>query len=106
GHVNSRTMTSIAYGKLSNGGQTCVPPDYAHVHEDSLEIFMEEYNATVSRFYPNGPDCDDYTSIVNELHYARLQGLLDSARQNGARIIEVGVNSESAKNRTRTLVPT
>ncbi|WP_114225282.1 aldehyde dehydrogenase family protein, partial [Acinetobacter baumannii] len=29
GHVNSRTMTSIAYGKLSNGGQTCVAPDYA-----------------------------------------------------------------------------
>ncbi|KAA5552993.1 aldehyde dehydrogenase family protein, partial [Pseudomonas aeruginosa] len=50
--------------------------------------------------------CDDYTSIVNERHYARLQGLLDSARQNGARIIELGVKSESAKNRTRTLVPT
>lgn len=106
GHVNSRTMTSIAYGKLSNGGQTCVAPDYALVHEDDLEAFIEEYNATVSRFYPNGPDCDDYTSIVNERHYARLQGLLDSAKQNGARIIELGIKPESAKNRTRTLVST
>ncbi|MDW7640061.1 aldehyde dehydrogenase family protein, partial [Klebsiella pneumoniae] len=44
--------------------------------------------------------------MFNERHYARLQGLLDSARQNGARIIELGVKSESAKNRTRTLVPT
>lgn len=54
GHVNSRTMTSIAYGKLSNGGQTCVAPDYALVHEDDLEAFIEEYNATVSRFYQTG----------------------------------------------------
>lgn len=106
GHVNSRTMTSIAYGKLSNGGQTCVAPDYALVHEDDLENFIREYNETVARFYPNGPDCDDYTSIVNERHYSRLQGLIDDARKNGARIIELGVKPESAKNRIRTLVPT
>lgn len=97
GHVNSRTMTSIAYGKLSNGGQTCVAPDYALVHEDDLENFIREYNETVARFYPNGPDCDDYTSIVNERHYSRLQGLIDDARKNGARIIELGVKPESAK---------
>ncbi|OUY06852.1 coniferyl aldehyde dehydrogenase [Acinetobacter populi] len=106
GHVNARTMTSIAYGKLSNGGQTCVAPDYALVHEDDLETFIEEYNATVARFYPNGPDCDDYTSIVNERHYTRLQGLIDDARKNGARVIELGVKPETAKNRARTLVPT
>lgn len=41
GHVNRRTMTSIAYGKLSNSGQTCVAPDYALIHEDDLEDFIQ-----------------------------------------------------------------
>lgn len=104
--VISRMLAANFSIEEVNGGQTCVAPDYALVHEDDLEAFIEEYNATVSRFYPNGPDCDDYTSIVNERHYARLQDLLDSAKQNGARIIELGVKPESAKNRTRTLVPT
>lgn len=106
GHVNSKSITSVAYGKLSNGGQTCVAPDYALVHEDDLEAFIHEYDATVARFYPNGPNCDDYTSIVNERHYTRLQGLIDDARNNGARVIEMGIKPEAAKNRVRTLVPT
>lgn len=99
-------MSSIAYGKLSNGGQTCVAPDYALVHEEDLEDFIQQYNETVTRFYPNGPDCADYTSIVSDRHYARLQGLLDDAREKGARVIEMGAQSESATNRVRTLAPT
>lgn len=106
GHVNQRTMTSIAYGKLSNSGQTCVAPDYALVHEDDLAEFIQQYDATVTRFYPKGPDSEDYTSIVNERHYNRLQGLLDHARENGAQVLEMGVKPESAKDRLRTLTPT
>lgn len=105
GHVNRRTMTSIVYGKLSNSGQTCVAPDYALVHEDDLEDFIQQFNETVTQFYPDGPDCQDYSSIVSERHYARLQGLLDDARQHGARVIEIGVKPESASNRIRTLAP-
>ncbi|MBP8005437.1 MAG: coniferyl aldehyde dehydrogenase [Acinetobacter sp.] len=106
GHVNPRTLKSIAYGKLSNGGQTCVAPDYALVHEDDLEAFIQQYDATVKEFYPNGPETVDYTSIVNERHYTRLQNLIEDAGQNGARIIQVGVIPESANNRQRTLAPT
>ena len=106
GNVNPRTLSSIAYGKLSNGGQTCVAPDYALVHEEDLEAFIKQYNETVTRFYPNGPDCADYTSIVSDRHYARLQGLLDDAREKGARVIEMGTQPESASKRVRTLAPT
>ncbi len=106
GQVNERSMRSIAYGKLSNGGQTCVAPDYALVHEEDVEDFIQQYHATVSRFYPEGPHSNDYTSIVNDRHYDRLQNLLDDARQKGACVIEVGVKPESAANRVRTLAPT
>lgn len=106
GYVNTRTMTSITYGKLSNGGQTCVAPDYALVHEDDLDEFIKQYHSTVAGFYPEGPNCKDYTSIVNDRHFERLTNLIEGARQNGARVIEAGVKPESAKTRLRTIAPT
>ncbi|WP_284041546.1 aldehyde dehydrogenase family protein [Vreelandella olivaria] len=61
-------MDSIVFGKLSNSGQTCVAPDYVLVHEDDLERFIAEYSASVSRFYPQGPTSQDYTSIISDRH--------------------------------------
>lgn len=106
GHVNDRTMANIVFGKLANGGQTCVAPDYALVHEDDLERFIARYSTTVARFYPDGPISSDYTTIVSEKHYERLIGLIKDARLKGAKIIEAGVGPERASNRPRTLAPT
>lgn len=106
GHVDERTMGSIVFGKLSNGGQTCVAPDYALVHEDDLEAFVARFDAMVSRFYPEGPASPDYTSIVSDRHYDRLVGLIEDARRRGARVVETGVRPQRAISRVRTLVPT
>lgn len=106
GHVNARTLGALVFGKLANAGQTCVAPDYAFVHEADVETFIAAYSQMVARFYPQGPTSVDYTSIVNEGHYQRLQALLDDARQKGARIIEVGAQPQTAKERARTLPPT
>jgi len=106
GRVNARTMGSIVFGKLSNGGQTCVAPDYALVHEDDLEAFITQFDTTVRTAYPDGPTSADYTSIVSNGHYTRLKNLIEDARQKGARVVEVGVHPESAARRIRTLAPT
>jgi len=106
GQVHARTMGSIVFGKLSNGGQTCVAPDYALVHEDDLDAFVTQFDATVRASYPEGPTSRDYTSIVSNGHYTRLKNVIDDARQKGARVVEVGVSPESAVRRTRTLAPT
>jgi len=106
GHVNERTMGSIVFGKLSNGGQTCVAPDYALVHDDDLETFVTQFNTMAARCYPEGPTSKDYTSIVSDRHYARLVGLIEDARRRGARLVEAGVRPESATARARTLAPT
>ncbi|MFT3731625.1 MAG: aldehyde dehydrogenase family protein [Hyphomicrobium sp.] len=49
---------------------------------------------------------EDYTSIVNERHYHRLQSLLDEARAKGAKVIEVGEKPETAAGRPHTMAPT
>lgn len=106
GHVNERSMASIVFGKLSNGGQTCVAPDYALIHEDDVELFIKQFDTMVARSYPQGPTGRDYTSIVSERHYQRLVALINQARSRGARVVEAGVRPESARERAHTLAPT
>lgn len=106
GHALDHAATGIAFGKLANGGQICVSPDYALVHEDEVEAFVAAYDKAVSTLYPNGPASDDYTSIINDRHHARLTGLIDDARAKGASIQVVGREAGEAACRPHTLAPT
>jgi coniferyl-aldehyde dehydrogenase len=101
-----RAAASIAFGKLSNGGQICIAPDYALVSEAEIEPFVAAYDKAVRSLYPDGPASSDFTSIINERHYGRLSALVDEARAKGARIIEVGEKPEGARSRPHTLAPT
>ena len=92
-----RAASSIAFGKLANGGQVCVAPDYALVPENDVEAFVAAYDKAVRALYPEGPASDNFTSVINERHYGRLRALLDEARAKGARVIEVGANPETAR---------
>ena len=106
GHSLEHAAQAIAFGKLANGGQTCIAPDYVLVHADAVEPFVEHYDAAVKALYPQGPTGADYTSIVNERHCQRLHALLDDARSNGAQVRQVGVNPGDAGRRAHTIAPT
>jgi len=103
GHPLDQAAAGIAYGKLSNGGQICIAPDYALVHEGEIEAFTAAYDKAVAALYPNGSASDDYTSIINARHFGRLIGLVDDARAKGARILEMGGKPSDA--RFNTLPP-
>ncbi len=105
GHPMKHAATSIAFGKLSNSGQICIAPDYVMVHEEEVELFLNTYDQAVRALYPDGPTGDDYTSIINERQYARLQAMLDDARSKGAKVHEVGVNASEAHRRMHNLAP-
>jgi len=106
GRVQDRTVSAIVWGKLLSGGQTCIAPDYALVHESEVNTFIESYDRLVKAAYPDGPTSEDYTSIVNDQQYAMLLELIDDARTHGARIIEVGHRPGDATRRPHTLAPT
>ncbi|WP_086993415.1 coniferyl aldehyde dehydrogenase [Rhizobium sullae] len=106
GHSLDQAAASIAFGKLLNAGQTCIAPDYALVHENDVESFVGAYDRKVASFYADGPTSEHYTSIINERHHARLQGLIEDAGARGARIIEVGNRPGDASRRPNTLAPT
>jgi coniferyl-aldehyde dehydrogenase len=106
GSVQDRTVSAIVWGKLLSGGQTCIAPDYALVHESEVNTFIESYDRLVKAAYPDGPTSEDYTSIVNDQQYSMLIDLIDDARARGARIIEVGHRPGDATRRPHTLAPT
>jgi coniferyl-aldehyde dehydrogenase len=99
-------VSDIVFGKLLSGGQTCIAPDYALVHESEIEAFVAGYDRLVKAAYPEGPTSKDYTSIVNDKQYSALTDLIDDARRHGARIIEVGHRPDDAARRPHTLAPT
>lgn len=105
GHVNDATASHIAFGKLANAGQTCVAPDYAMVHEDEVDAFRAAYSRAVSTLYPEGPDSADYSSIINDRHFDRLNRLIEDATAKGANILPVGRKSQEAQKRPHTLAP-
>jgi coniferyl-aldehyde dehydrogenase len=78
----------IAYGKLLNAGQTCIAPDYVLVPEKSLQAFAEKVRAHMRRMFGTGPTNRDYTSVISDRHYARLEGLVADAASRGAKILQ------------------
>jgi coniferyl-aldehyde dehydrogenase len=79
----------IAFGKTLNAGQTCVAPDYVLVPRERLDAFADAYRRAVHRFYPRLTDNPDYSAIINERQLARLNRLLDDAREQGAQVVDL-----------------
>lgn len=88
----------IAWGKCWNAGQTCVAPDYMFCPKHKLEDFVSAFTTQVSSMYPSMLNNPDFTSVVNEKQYTRIQGYLRDAREKGARIVEINPANEKFEN--------
>lgn len=73
------TCQRIIQGKCLNAGQICLSPDYALVHANQLQNFLDKYRQTVTNFY--GEDASksaDFGRIINEAHARRLESYLEN----------------------------
>lgn len=71
----------IAWGKVTNAGQTCVAPDFILFTDPELEApFIQEYSKQIHAFYPDEAwrQAGTYTRIVNSNHYDRITKLLNT----------------------------
>ena len=84
------TVPRIANAKLLNAGQTCVAPDYVLMPQAKISSFTDALIKQAETFYPKVAGNDDYTSIIADSHYARLQTLLEDAENKGAKIRVAG----------------
>lgn len=91
-----KAASRIMAGKTMNAGQICLAPDYAFVPEEHTREFVGAAQAAIGKMFPSGlKDNDDYTSVINQRHYDRLNSYLDDAREKGAEIVEINPGNET-----------
>ncbi len=102
----TEVINRIVFGKLFNGGQTCIAPDYILVPANSINTFVDAFWLSVKKLYPSLFNNPEYTCIINDWHYKRLQELLEDARLKGARIIQMHSDSMLLTSAERRFPPT
>jgi coniferyl-aldehyde dehydrogenase len=78
----------IMWVKMLNAGQICTNVDYLFLPEEKVDEFVRIAREIVGQRYPdiNG---NDYTSIIDERSYRRLETTLEDARRKGARLVNL-----------------
>lgn len=88
----------IVWAKFLNAGQTCIAPDYLLVHEDVASVLLSFMQQAIRDFFGADPrKSPDYSRIVNDHHFTRLERLLRDGT------IVAGGHSERA---SRYIAPT
>jgi coniferyl-aldehyde dehydrogenase len=71
-----------------------VAPDYVLLPEGRESAFEREARRRTQTLYPRIAGNPDYTRIVNQAHYERLQRLVEDASARGARVVELAPEAE------------
>ncbi|MEP6907133.1 MAG: coniferyl aldehyde dehydrogenase [Pseudoxanthomonas sp.] len=93
----------LATGKWFNGGQTCIAPDYVLIDEGRAPALADALHEQVRARYGTLGDSADYTRIINDGQYARLESYLEDARARGLQVLPLGENGKPGE---RLFAPT
>jgi coniferyl-aldehyde dehydrogenase len=100
-----KTTDAIMAGKMMNAGQICLAPDYVFVPKENVGEFVEATQRSVKKMFASLIDNDDYTSIVNQRHYDRLNDYVEDAKQKGAEVIEINPANEDFRQQPHHKIP-
>ena len=95
----------VMQGKTMNAGQICLAPDYALVPEKNIDEFVKAAVDVTSEMYPDMKDNEDFTSIINQKHYDRIQGYLADAKEKGAEVVEINPANEDFSQQPHHKIP-
>ena len=95
--------TRLTFGKLLNGGQLCLSPDYVVVPNELEEQLIARVVQEAQAMYPNITENEDYAGVINERHFARLQSYIDDAVAKGAKLTIVGADKTRASEDNRRM---
>jgi len=67
----------LVWGTFLNGGQTCVRPDFAMIHQDIADKFLAKMIECLKQFYGQDPkESEWFGRIINESAFERLCNLI------------------------------
>jgi coniferyl-aldehyde dehydrogenase len=99
------TTDALMTGKMLNAGQICLAPDYVFVPEERMGEFVESSKQSVAKMYPTLVDNPDYTSVVNERHFERINNYVEEARGNGVEVVEINPAEEDFRQQQANKIP-
>ena len=97
-----KAVGRIMFVKQFNAGQICTNVDYVFVHESQKQAFVDEAKKYVAKHCPD-INHEDYTSIIDERAFDRLESTLEDARTKGATIVNPSEGQHS--NRETRKIP-
>jgi len=90
-----KTALRIMAGKMLNAGQICLAPDYVFLPKGKTGEFTAAVHNAVAAMFPDGLlENDDYTSVINQRHFERLESYLEDARSKGAEVVDINPSGE------------
>ena len=94
---------AIIYGKLLNGGQTCIAPDYILIEPKNQEAFIQELQAAAQTQFSNP---EELTGPIDDDQLQYWQHLVSDAVDRGAKIIPLLNNPSAGARRFEPVVLT
>jgi coniferyl-aldehyde dehydrogenase len=98
-----KAVERIMFVKQFNAGQICTNVDYVFVHEDQRQAFVDATREWVGKHCPD-INSADYTSIIDDRSYQRLEETLADAREKGATVVNLS-GDEPGNRATRKMPP-
>lgn len=96
----AKTADRLVWGKLVNGGQTCIAPDYVLVSERRQADLVTELRRSIGEMYGATEDdrrkSADLCRIINRRNFDRLKAMLDESVSQGAKV-EIGGGSDAGE---------
>ena len=83
-----RAAARLATGKWFNAGQTCIAPDYVLVDADRRDALIGALRHEAAARYAADP-ANDFTRIVSQAQFERLQGYVDDASRRGLDVVQL-----------------
>ncbi|TNK82709.1 aldehyde dehydrogenase family protein, partial [Mycoplasmopsis pullorum] len=68
------------YGKMLNGGQTCVAPDYIFIDAKVAQTFSLKLNKKIDDFFKSEQDWNNVAHLVNEHTLIRVMSYLEDGK--------------------------
>jgi len=97
----------IMVGKMLNAGQVCIAPDYVMLPEGKMDEAVAIAREVVAEMYPTLLNNEQYTAMLNERHFQRMQKNIDDANERGAQIVAINpANEDFSVNPTQKIPPT
>ena len=97
----------IMVGKMLNAGQVCIAPDFVMLPEGKMDEAVAIAREVVAEMYPTLLANEQYTAMLNERHFQRMQKNIDDANERGAQVVAINpANEDFSVNPTQKIPPT